>query len=143
MRVTMLGDKLGEANGTLAGVRVLSVEEGSPKLEISMRGSGSVLGVAFTDMITYSQVVRPGGIYYGEGETVWLTEDGEVSTWKGFGVGKPTGPGFSSSLAVAGSVQTASTKLARLNGVATVVEYNTDESGNYHWTLWEWKGSAG
>lgn len=139
----MLGEKLGEASGALAGCRVLSVEKGIPTLELSMRGSGTVLGVTFADMITYTLVARPDGTYRGDGETVWLTEDGEISTWKGFGIGKPTGAGFSSSLAVVGVIQTAAAKLARLNGVATVVEYDTDESGNYHWTAWEWKSSAG
>jgi hypothetical protein len=99
----MLGEKLGEASGALVGSRVLSVEEGTFKLELSMRGSGTVLGVTFADMITYTLVARPDGTYRGDGESVWLTEDGEASTWKGFGIGKPTGAGFSSSLAVAGT----------------------------------------
>ena len=87
----MLGDVIGEANGTLTSTEVLSVEQGSPRLRLTLRGSGKAMGVAFTDMITHSLEVRSSGVLYGEGETVWLTEDGEISTWKGFGVGRPTG----------------------------------------------------
>ena len=44
---------------------------------------------------------------------------------------------------VAGSAQTASEKLGRLNAVATVVEYEVEEDGSYSWKLWEWTGAAG
>ena len=36
-------------------------------------------------------------------------------------------------------VQTASPKLARLNSVALVYEYEVDENGNAHGKAWEWK----
>jgi len=36
-------------------------------------------------------------------------------------------------------VQTASPKLARLNSVALVYEYEVDENGNAHVKGWEWK----
>ncbi|SRR3989442_1497996 len=135
----MLGDVIGEANGTLTSTEVLSVEQGSPRLRLTLRGSGKAMGVAFTDMITHSLEVRSSGVLYGEGETVWLTEDGEISTWKGFGVGRPTGASGGGTFAVAGSIQTESKKLASLNGVACIVEYQLDDKGNYHWTAYEWK----
>ena len=34
-------------------------------------------------------------------------------------------------------------KMARLNSVATIVEYEVEEDGSYRWKLWEWKGAAG
>jgi hypothetical protein len=138
----MLGETIGEANGRCTGVRVLSVDAGSPQLEISAQGTGKAMGVPFTDMITYSQVMRPGGVLYGEWEMVWLTDDGEVVTSKGFGVGRPTGPGFAESFAAAGSVQTTSKRLAHLNGVAIIGEFDADEQGNYRWTAVEWKGAG-
>ncbi len=139
----MLGEQIGEASGTVTGVRVLSAEGDDSKMEVSFRGRGELLGVAITDIGTFVQTTRPGGILRGEDSNVLLLTDGEMVAWKGFGVGKPTGPGFSSSWAVAGSIQTSSQKMARLNSVATVVEYEVEEDGSYRWKLWEWTGAAG
>ena len=54
-------------------------------------------------------------------------------------MGRPTGGFPAGRFAVCGSAQTASEKLARLNSVAIVAEYDVDEDGSYRWTLWEWK----
>ena len=80
---------------------------------------------------------------YGAGQVVMLTDDGEMAPWIGGGVGRPTGPGYAASYGVTGSFQTASAKLARLNGVATAIEYDVEEDGSYRWTAWEWTGAAG
>ncbi|MDP9480982.1 MAG: hypothetical protein M3R38_35845 [Actinomycetota bacterium] len=139
----MLGEQLGEASGTVTGVRVLGAGGEDHKLEVSFRGRGEMLGVGITDMGIFVQTIRPGGVLIGEGSNVlMLTDDGETVSWKGFGVGRPTGPGFSSSWGVAGSAHTASRKMARLNAVATVVEFEVEEDGSYRWKLWEWTGAA-
>jgi hypothetical protein len=140
--VAMLGEKLGESSGKFTATRVLSAGP-EPKLEVSFQGRGTLLGVGITDLGTYWQVVRPGGVLYGEGQVVMLTDDGEMAPWIGGGVGRPTGPGYAASYGVFGSFQTASAKLARLNGVATAMEYDVEEDGSYRWTAWEWTGAAG
>jgi hypothetical protein len=81
-------------------------------------------------------------VLYGEGHVVFTTNDGGVAIWKGFGVGTPTGGGFAASYAVAGAIQTDSPSLARLNSVATISEYDVDESGNWTWQISEWKAKA-
>jgi hypothetical protein len=68
-----------------------------------------------------------------------LTNAGENVLWRGFGVGRPTGPPPAGHFAVCGWAQTESQSLIRINSVATVIEYDVDAEGNYHWTLWEWK----
>jgi hypothetical protein len=138
----MVGDVIGEASGELIGIRVLSGDPESPRVEVSLRGTGKAYGISFTDTITYWQTVRPNGTFYGEGETMWLTEGGEIATWKGFGIGQPMGPGFSSSWAVAGFFQRVPETLAHLMKVAVVAEYKVEENGNYHWTAYEWRGAA-
>ena len=92
-------------------------------------------------MATYSQTFRGGGLY-GEGHVVVMTGDGGVATWEGFGIGKITGPGFSSSWAVCGYFQTETPGLARLNGVAVVSEYDSEENGNWTWVIREWKNKV-
>jgi hypothetical protein len=135
----MLGEVIGEANGTVTGIEVVSVEQGSPKLKVSCRGSGKAMGVAFTDLLTFTRVEKAEGIILGSGEAVWLTEDGEVCTWKGFGIGKPSGVGGGEMDACCGWFQTKSAKLAILNSIACLVEFELDDYGNYHHTTYEWK----
>jgi hypothetical protein len=90
----MLGEQLSEASGTVTGVRVLGAGGEDHKLEVSFRGRGEMLGVGITDMGIFVQTIRPGGVLIGEDSNVlMLTDDGETVSWKGFGVGRPTGPG--------------------------------------------------
>src|SRR5262249_24258307 len=135
----MLGELLGEASGKMAGVRVLPTEDQQIKVEVSFQGQGKVLGQEIGDVCTYWQTTRPGGELYGEGHLVMMTKDGGVGEWIGFGVGQPTGPPPAAHYAVAGHWDSAPAKMARLLGVATVIEYDADQNGNYHWKMWEWK----
>jgi hypothetical protein len=136
-RCDMLGNIVGEAHGKITGVKVLEFAGDHSKLEVNFQGDGKLADVGFRDIATYWQEMRPGGVIYGEGGIVIMTDDGELLSWKGFGVGKPTGPGFSASFAPCGSIQTSSERFAHLNGVSTIGEYEVDEAGNYHWTMWE------
>jgi hypothetical protein len=133
-----LGDQIGEASGRITGTRVLAPEGQPVKVEVALQGSGTMLGQQITDVGTYWQTVRPGGVIYGEGNNVWLTNDGESAHWTGFGVGRPTGPFPAGHIAVCGSALTDSQALGRLNEVATAIEYDVGEDGSYRWTAWEW-----
>jgi len=135
----MLGKLLGEASGKTTGVRVLPTEGQQVKVEVSFQGSGKLLAAEITDIGTYWQTVRPGGVLYGEGHLLMMTKDGEIADWTGFGVGRPTGPSPAAHYGVCGSFQTGSQKLAHLNSVATVIEYDVAEDGSYRWKMWEWK----
>lgn len=140
----MLGDRIGEASGTVAGMRVLSADGDDSRVEVSFRGSGQLFDVPFSDMGTFVQATHPCGILHADkANVIMLVESGEVVSFDGFGVGKPTGDGMASNWGAAGFVQTSSEKLARLNAMATVAEFAMDANGGYHWQLWEWKGPAG
>lgn len=134
----MLGEKIGEDTGRVTGRRVLPSEGYGPKVEASFETGGTILGVGMTDIGTYWSIVRPDGNLQGEGQGVVMTEDGEMASWTGQGVGRFTGPG---SVSWRGAVyyQTASQKLARLNSVAVLFEFEVDEEGNIQGTYWEWK----
>ena len=140
----MLGEKLGESAGKITGVRVLSAAGPDTRLEASFQVRGTLLGVGITDFGTYEQVARPDGTLAGQGNAVMMTDEGEQLPWIGGGIGRPTGPGFAASFGVYGAFQqVGSAKLARLNRVATVIEYEIAEDGSYRWTCWEWTGAAG
>ena len=133
----MLGEQLGEGRGKRTGRRVLSVDGGF-KVEVAFESKGKLLGVDITEIGTYWSESRPDGSMYGEGQGLMMTQDGEVATWKGGGVGKFVDGG---AVSYRGAIyfSTASQKLARLNGAATVFEFDVDAEGNTHSKLWEWK----
>lgn len=135
----MLGDKLGEERGQITGFRVLPSEGGNPTVEVSFQASGQLLGVDVTDAGTYSSTLTPAGILSGSGQGIITTSDGEVITWSGGGLGRFTGRGSAVSWRGAIYLQTTSQKLARLNTVAVVFEYEVDENRNTHTQTWEWK----
>lgn len=69
-----------------------------------------------------------------------MTNDGtEVATWKGSGIGRMSG---SRNVSFRGAIYwhtTSTGKLAPLNNVVGVYEYETDEGGNTSAKIWEWK----
>jgi len=133
----MLGEQIGESRGKRTGRRVLSVDHGF-KVEVAFESVGKVLGIDGNEIVTYWSESRPDGSLYGEGQGIFLGHDGSNATWKGQGVGKFVGGG---AVSYRGAVyySTASPKLARLNTVAAVFEFEVDAEGNTHSKLWGWK----
>ena len=135
----MLGELLAEEQGQITGMRVLPAEAQTPTVEVSFQASGKLLGSDSTDLGTYLSVVRADRTLFGEGQGLIMTTDGDAVTWRGQGVGRFTGRGSAVSWRGAIYYQTASEKLARLNGVAAVFEFEVDENGKAQTKTWEWK----
>jgi hypothetical protein len=132
----MLGELIGETTGRRLVRRALSVDP--PTVEVSFEDSGKMLGVNVNGFGTYSSVVRNDGSIYGEGQGVMVTQDGEMISWKGSGVGKFKEKGAVSYRGIL-YYQTASQKLARLNSAPGVFEYEVDPEGKTQTKVWEWK----
>ena len=80
-----LGEQLGEMSGKVTGTRVLSPEGGEPvHIEVSFQGNGTMLGAEVSEVCTYWQSARAGGVLYGEGDILWITNEGEIAYWRGF-----------------------------------------------------------
>ncbi|MBI3679655.1 MAG: hypothetical protein HY235_04600 [Acidobacteria bacterium] len=133
----MLGELITDSHGKRTGRRVVSTDSGF-RVEVSFEDNGKVLGVESNNIGTYWAETRPDGSLYGEGQGIVITQDGDMATWKGQGVGKFVGGG---AVSYRGAVyySTASAKLARLNTVAVVFEFDVDANGNTHTKGWEWK----
>ena len=138
----MLGEAIAEFSGKLTGTKVLEPDGPAPKIEASIQGSGKLLGLDATLIGTFWQTISGKGRLYGEGRVVFMTSDGGVANFTGFGVGSITGSGFTSSWGNCGHIQTESPNLERLNEVVTVSEYDSDEDGNFTWDIREWKRKA-
>ncbi len=136
----MLGEMIGELQGKITARRVLPFEdEGlAPKAESSAEFSGKILGVEITGIATALSVMRAGGLYL-EGRGIIMTKDGEMIYFTEQGIGKYIEQGSASSWRGSMFPQTQSQKLARLNSIVVVWEYEVDEDRNIHGKLWEWK----
>jgi hypothetical protein len=135
----MLGEQISHEMGQITGMRVLPGETGGVKVEVSFQSSGTLLGVHETNMGTYVSVAGPDGILHADGQGVARTDDGEMVAWKGAGVGRFTGQGTAVSWRGAIYYQTQSERLARLNGLVGVFEYETQADGKSEDSTYEWK----
>ena len=135
----MLGEQIGEETGQITGMRVLPDEGHGARVEVSFQQTGTLLGAHVNDMGTYTSVARPDGTLFGDGQGVTTTEDGEMATWRGQGIGRFTGRGGAVSYRGAVYFQTTSERLAPLNSIAVVFEYETDEDGKTTNKTYEWK----
>jgi hypothetical protein len=132
----MLGELISESTGRRLLRRTLSVDP--PTVEVSFEESGKMIGVNINGFGTYSSVVRGDGSIYGEGQGVIMTQDGEMISWKGSGLGRFKEKGAVSYRGII-YYQTASPKLARLNSAPGVFEYEVDPEGKTQTKVWEWK----
>jgi len=136
----MLGEKIGEFQGKVTGQRVLPPEEERPRFETTVEISGAILSIPTRVLATYESVILPDGSLYGElVGGVFITQDGkDMATYKATGAGRFTGDGGVSHRGAA-YLQGGTGKLAPLNGVALVFDWDVDGNGNGRWSLWEWK----
>jgi hypothetical protein len=132
----MLGDVISEGTGKRVVRKVLSADPLT--VEVSFEDSGKVLGLDYTGFGTYSSSVRPDGSIFGEGEGASMTQDGELVTWKGSALGRFKEKGAVSYRGIL-YYRTTSQKLARLNAVPGVFEFEVDSEGNSTAKTWEWK----
>ena len=99
-------------------------------------------GVEVTNIVTYSSIPREqGGAIYAEGKGVFMTKEGnggETATWTGQGIAHYSGQ----TRRDVGSIfcrASSNGKLAFLNNIVGVFEYEADESGTSRGKIWEWK----
>jgi hypothetical protein len=137
----MLGDQIGAFQGNSTVQRVLPAEEHAPKFDTTFEASGTILGINARIIGTYWSVLLPDGCFYGEIplQSATITEDGDTGVFKGAGSGRFTGSGLPVSIRGAIYYQGARGKLAPLNGLVLVYEWEEDEHGNLQIALWEWK----
>ena len=135
----MLGELIYEQKGKVTGQRVL--DSSPPRVETSFSATGTLKGaITVSEMGTYWSEARSPGILYGEGQGIVMSNDGtEVATWKGGGIGRMSAGGMVSFRGAIYWSTTSTGKLAPLNNIVGVYEYEIDEGGNTSAKIWEWK----
>lgn len=131
----MLGELIGEFTGKITGVRIL---EGG-KTEMSVHGFGKIIGFNATYASTGVFTRMPNGALIEVGNGLITTSDHDVAVLKIARLGVAAGKGRAASFREATYYVTESEKLARLNRVIGVSEFETDENGDWTLKVWEWK----
>lgn len=134
-----LGDLVIEETGTITGIRVLSTDASGTKLEISLRTTGTIRGVAESSLWTYTQLIRPDGSVYGQGEGILTTQEGDVIQLIGHGSGQAPAPGEATHFRTMMHPHSASPKYADLNSIGLAGTYEVSADGNAVNKGWEWK----
>lgn len=136
----MLGDHVGEFKGKVTVERLLPSDGQGPKFETTNEASGTILGIPARLVCTYWSAVQPDGSFYGEtSQSVTITQDGDMGSFRGAGAGRFSEQGFAENFRGAIYYQGASGKLAPLNGLALVYEWKERGQGDVEINLWEWK----
>jgi len=132
----MLGPQIEEGHGKRTGRRIIATEP-DLKVEATAEETQKLLGIEGLAVITYTSSIKPDGSLHGEGEGVFLSPQGDRVTWRGVGVGRLIEGGavhYCGSL----SYTTTSQKLAKLNGISGVFQWEIDAQGNTHSKIWEY-----
>jgi hypothetical protein len=103
-------------------------------------------GVEVICIVTYSSIPREqGGAIYAEGQGIIMTkEDGnnggsETAAWTGQGIAHYSGQRRRDVGSIFCRITSSNGKLAFLNNMVGVFEYEADENGTSRGKIWEWK----
>jgi hypothetical protein len=112
-----------------------------PKFEISTTGNGLFTGsLEVTTTWTYWVIQRPDGTSYSHGQGVIMTKDGrDAAMATGRAEGKKVESGKMRYVGAIFYETHSENKLAFLNHLVGVNEFEIDAIGNYEHRLWEWR----
>ncbi|MDW0127501.1 MAG: hypothetical protein QOK87_03920 [Nitrososphaeraceae archaeon] len=133
----MLGELIGETKGKISNRNVVSVE--GPTIETTVASSGTLKGVQVNEILTYVASPSSKGILHGIGRGVINTQDGEIATFTGEGIGRFDASGL---LTWRGAIffhTSSEGKLEFLNNKVGVFEAQVDSQGNFTDKTWEWE----
>lgn len=110
-----------------------------PTIETTVASSGTLKGVQVNEILTYVASPSSKGILHGIGKGVINTQDGEIATFTGEGIGRFDASGL---LTWRGAIffhTSSEGKLEFLNNKVGVFEAQVDSQGNFTDKTWEWE----
>lgn len=135
----MLGELLGEMEGKVSSSSQRVVDVKGRTMETTVMASGSLKGVQVTETLTYVANPTSKGVLHGVGNGIITTEDGNIVTFTGEGIGTFDASGV---LKWRGAIffdTSSEGKLGSLNNIVGVFEAQVDAQGNFTDKTWEWK----
>ena len=141
---SMLGELIYESTGKIVSRRVVDngdINSLSAKVELSYSGSGYMLGIGnVTETWTFVNTHLSNNIIQGIGKGVIMTDDGNgVATATELGRGFHMSP---ETIVYPGArvfSADSNSKLAFLNELVGVTQWEVDSLGNYKVKMWQWK----
>ena len=141
---SMLGELIYESSGKIVSQKVVDTGDiyyPSAKVELSYSGSGYLQGIGnVTETWTFVNTHLKNNITQGIGKGVIMTEDGNgVATATELGRGFHMSP---ESIVYPGArvfSTDSNSKLAFLNELVGVTQWEVDSLGNYSVKMWQWK----
>jgi hypothetical protein len=144
----MLGELILQHHGKAGGIRVLNAQLN--KKEVTVISDGKVKGIAVSIVVTYWNIKRTYGTYYGEGQGIITPkerrndkDDDQSLTVYECGIGKDSGQKTlwkGSAFYYAKNYESKENKLSALNYTIGVFETEVDNvSGKVIQRVWEWK----
>lgn len=144
----MLGELILQHDGKAGGVRVLNAQLN--KKEVTVIADGKVKGMAVAIVVTYWNIKRADGTYYGEGQGITTPkerrnggDDDQSLTVYEYGVGKDSGQKTvwkGSAFYYTKNYGSIENKLSALSYTVGVFETEVDNvSGHVIQRVWEWK----
>jgi hypothetical protein len=135
----MLGELIGENEGKVSSQRVIDVK--GPTMETSVTANGRLRSVQVTETLTYVANTSSKGVLHGVGNGIITTQDGDLATYTGEGIGRYDASGV---LDWRGAIffeasSEGEGKLGFLNNLVGVFEAQVDAEGNFTDKIWEWK----
>jgi hypothetical protein len=135
----MLGELIGENEGKVSSQRVIDVK--GPTMETSVTANGRLRSVQVTETLTYVANTSSKGVLHGVGNGIITTQDGDLATYTGEGIGRYDASGV---LNWRGAIffeasSEGEGKLGFLNNLVGVFEAQVDAEGNFTDKIWEWK----
>jgi hypothetical protein len=135
----MLGELLGQMEGKVSSSSQRVVDIKGRTMETTVMASGSLKGVQVTETLTYVANPTSKGVLHGVGNGILTTEDGDIVTFTGEGIGAFDASGV---LKWRGAIffdTSSEGKLGSLNNIVGVFEAQVDAQGNFRDKTWEWK----
>lgn len=135
----MLGELLGEMEGKVSSSSQRVVDIKGRTMETTVMASGSLKGLQVTETLTYVANPTSKGVLHGVGNGIITTEDGNIVTFTGEGIGTFDASGV---LKWRGAIffdTSSEGKLGSLNNIVGVFEAQIDAQGNFTDKTWEWK----
>lgn len=130
----MLGDLIYEERGKITSTRVLDTKE--KRVEHSAKGEGRFKNIKTTEIDTFWAIPVGKNRVYGEGQGIIYSNNGEIVTVRGYGIGKTDESGKTSFKGM-NFYKSNSPELTFINNVIGAFEFEADETGNYQVKVWE------
>jgi hypothetical protein len=136
--MTSIGRLLTEEQGRLTVRRVLSVDDGAAKVELTFETAGFLDEIHYTAIGTLWSFIRPDGTLYGELKGGLRTDGNDAGVFRGIASGKYT-EGTKHARTYRGAITFENTvgALGELNSVLAVFELDIDDGGKVNHRTWE------